>query len=414
MSGKEREVVHFSLGFGIFQNDDELTNGWIVSAAQAPYQGQIVEEVEDGVGGEAMEGEEVEVMEHQFSEGLHEEDNCPAGQCEMCQESSQHILSLEETNVLEMRQKVRIKQLCASHYSGLLKNYTSFQKFCSDPYKVHTKGIKTDLVVVSVDMYKKNPIFLPGQKVCRKCQTRLGKEEDASGEGGEGGGGGDVGAVEGVDEGGGGGGEGGQWGDLDDSQASASTTHSWSQEYQKVTSLEKVNHALSALDMSPIKRSHLTSGVGMAAKLSKICDGIKTELNVEELCPKTSDSTSLLESMKNQFNRALDRCEKYKILTSLPEDWTEYRISKEFGCSNTMARDALQLRSMYGPGSTPGLKAGHRIPHEVASKVIEFYTAQDVSREMPGKKDCITVREGRTKTIKQKRLLLSNLRPCQI
>ena len=272
-------------------------------------------------------------------------------------------------------------------------------------------------------MYKKNPIFLPGQKVCRKCQTRLSKEEDAScdgGEGGEGRGGGDVGAVEGGDESGVWGGDGGQWGDLDDiqasastthdSQASASTTHSWSQEYQKVTSLEKVNHALSALDMSPIKRSHLTSGVGMAAKLSKICDGIKTELNVEELCPKTSDASSLLESMKQQFNRALDRCEKYKILTSLPQDWTEYRISKEFGCSNTMARDALKLRSMYGPGSTPGLKAGHRIPHEVVSKVIEFYIAQDVNREMPGKKDCITVREGRTKTVKQKRLLLSNLR----
>ena len=62
-----------------------------------------------------------------------------------------------------------------------------FQKFCSDPYKLHTKKIKSDLVVVSVDIYKKNPIFLPGQKVCRKCQTRLSKEEDASGEGVEGG-----------------------------------------------------------------------------------------------------------------------------------------------------------------------------------------------------------------------------------
>ena len=64
------------------------------------------------------------------------------------------------------------------------------------------KKIKSDLVAVSVDMYKKNPIFLPGQKVCRKCQTRLSKEEDAScdgGEGGEGRGGGDVGAVEGGD-----------------------------------------------------------------------------------------------------------------------------------------------------------------------------------------------------------------------
>ena len=111
MSEKEREVVHFSLGFGIFQNDDELMNGWNVSAAQAPYQGQNVEEVEEGIDGEAVEGEGVEVMEQQFLEGLHEEDNHLAGQCEMCQEASQHILSLEETNVLEMREKVRIKQL---------------------------------------------------------------------------------------------------------------------------------------------------------------------------------------------------------------------------------------------------------------------------------------------------------------
>ena len=109
MSGEEREIVHFSLGFGIFQNDDELMNGWNVSAAQAPYQGQNVEEVEEGIDEEAVEGEGVEVMEQQFSEGLHEEDNHLAGQCEMCQEALQHILSLEETNVLELREKVRIK-----------------------------------------------------------------------------------------------------------------------------------------------------------------------------------------------------------------------------------------------------------------------------------------------------------------
>ena len=83
------------------------------TAAQAPYQGQNVEEVEEGIDEdeEAVEGEGVEVMEQQFLEGLHEEDNHLAGQCEMCQEASQHILSLEETNVLEMREKVRIKQL---------------------------------------------------------------------------------------------------------------------------------------------------------------------------------------------------------------------------------------------------------------------------------------------------------------
>ena len=176
MDGKRKEFVHFSLGFGIFQNDDDLTNGWNVSAAQAPYQGQNVE-VEVGGEGEVLEG-----MEQQFSVGLLEEDNQLAGQCEVCQEPSEHILSHEETNILEMRERVRINQLCASHYSSLLTNYKlqiTFQKICSDPYKVHTKKIRSDLVVVSLEMHKKNPIVLPGQKVCRKCQTRLGKEEEA-------------------------------------------------------------------------------------------------------------------------------------------------------------------------------------------------------------------------------------------
>ena len=117
MSGEEREIVHFSLGFGIFHNDDELTNGWNVSAAQAPYQGQNVEEVEEGADGE----------DQQFSEGLQ------AGQCEMCQEASQHNLSLEETNVLEMREKIRIKQLCASHYSGLVTKYSFFPNLLLRP-----------------------------------------------------------------------------------------------------------------------------------------------------------------------------------------------------------------------------------------------------------------------------------------
>ena len=155
MDGKRKEFVHFSLGFGIFQNDDDLTNGWNVSAAQAPYQGQNVE-VEVGGEGEVLEG-----MEQQFSVGLLEEDNQLAGQCEVCQEPSEHILSHEETNILEMRERVRINQLCASHYSSLLTNFKlqiTFQKICSDPYKVHTKKIRSDLVVVSLEMHKKNPV----------------------------------------------------------------------------------------------------------------------------------------------------------------------------------------------------------------------------------------------------------------
>ena len=427
MGDKEREIVHFSVGFGIFQNDDEVTDGWSVSETLHQHQGQNL----------CMEEEDELEQEVAFIEGSQELDKKPAGQChiEVCKDRSEHLLSPEESNILEIRERVRLGQLCTSHYSKLLTNYSAFQHACSNPYQVHTKKVKSDLVVISADMHKKNPIFIPGQKVCRKCRTRHTNEEDVSGAdgGGEGdegagggvdegaGGGGDEGAGGGVDEGAGGGGDdgaaggGGQWEGLEDSQRSAaSSVHIWSQEYEKDKRFEKVNEALSILDMSPVKKHQLRSRSEMNEKLSKICDSIKKQLCIEELCPKTPEAEALLQSMKAQFNRAVDRCEKYKILTSLPENWTEYQISREFGCSNTMARDALKLRSVHGPGSTPGLKAGHRIPNEVASKVIQFYTAMDVSREMPGKKDCITVREGRTKTVKQKRLLLSNLREAYI
>ena len=56
------------------------------------------------------------------------------------------------------------------------------------------------------------------------------------------------------------------------------------------------------------------------------------------------------------------------------------------------------------------MKEGHRLPEDVKQKVIEFYTAQDTSRELPGKKDCVTVRIGGVREVKQKRLLLLNLR----
>ena len=96
----------------------------------------------------------------------------------------------------------------------------------------------------------------------------------------KGGGGGDVGAVEGGDESG---------------EEKVGSGEIWTI-FKRVLRQLTAGHrnikksqalsALSALDISPIKRSHLTSGVGMAAKLSKICDGInKTELNVEELLP---------------------------------------------------------------------------------------------------------------------------------
>ena len=104
-----------------------------------------------------------------------------------------------------------------------------------------------------------------------------------------------------------------------------------------------------------------------------------------------TDGEGFTESLNMRYRSALDRNEKYKILTSVPAQWSAWKISKTFSCSYTMARDSVNLRRVFGPGGYPGLKKGHKIPTEVSQKVIEFYKAQDISRELPGQCDCLSV-----------------------
>ena len=46
----------------------------------------------------------------------------------------------------------------------------------------------------------------------------------------------------------------------------------------------------------------------------------------------------------------------------------------------------------------------------MTEKVIQFYKAQDISRELPGQRDCLSVRVGGVREVRQKRLLLLGLR----
>ena len=412
MDSGEKELVNFSLGWGFFQTEDESEekDGWSVSHTQESMKRHREEEelankrrkpenIEPG--GVPVQGECV---------GL-DEGVCPVkdgqvrgddhlGGCDLCEEPSSHFLGYEDSNILKIRDKVNVSQLCDSHHDKLVRKYTFFQKSCCDPHQLHKKQVKADLIVVTMDMYMNNPILLPGKKVCSRCATRCRRvhEEEHP----------DDQSDEQLGLGGDGGGDADDGGDVIEDQSQQSSIHEWSQEYQVSTGFEKVNRALSILNISPLKKSQLTNAKGMERKLDNIRDGIKEQLNLGEVDQNASDASELLESLKSQYDRAVNRCEKYKILTSLPDNWTEHKIAKAFGCSRNLARDALRLRSIYGQGSDPGLKAGHKIPNEVSTKVLEFYYAQDVTKQLPGKKDCILVREGGTKTFKQKRLLLAS------
>lgn len=65
---------------------------------------------------------------------------------------------------------------------------------------------------------------------------------------------------------------------------------------------------------------------------------------------------------------------------------------------------------VHGIFCTPKMKKGNPIPIDVEETVKRFYLEPDVSKELPGKKDCVSVKLGDSRVMKQKRLILGNLK----
>lgn len=92
------------------------------------------------------------------------------------------------------------------------------------------------------------------------------------------------------------------------------------------------------------------------------------------------------------FYQTSKRSEKITILTLLPQSWSLKKIEEEFGVSNYMARKVKDLVKEKGILSTPNPKPGKMITNVIAQLVVNFYSEDDVSRMMPGKKDFVTIR----------------------
>ena len=329
-----------------------------------------------------------------------------------------HELSEEESWLLEVRENMKVELLCDAHYQRSVSRYEFYDKYCSDPFNVHKKRSALRLSLISIEMYNHDHSLVPGKKLCMHCNARVQKEmeerlleqKEAGGVGGVGQGGGEGSGEEeereGDEEE-----EGGQMGGEGENYPNSQVSdHPWSQEFKEQSGFDKVNDALRILEVSPLKKKLLENKTGMAVKLNRVQHSIRQHLNLEPNHSTTEDDAGFIEALCTRYRTAADRNEKYKILTSVPSQWSAWRISKTFACSYTIAREALKLRQLFGPGSCPGLKEGHRIPSDVKQKVTEFYTAQDISRELPGRKDCVTVRTGGLREVKQKRLLLLSLR----
>ena len=151
----------------------------------------------------------------------------------------------------------------------------------------------------------------------------------------------------------------------------------------------------------------------VSRKIAKLLSVDETSLSVKirssknkERDEKARDLDCLISRMKEKLAKASSR-DKLQILTLVPESWCLRKAGKEFGVSKTTVFKARKLRDQKGIIALPEKCRRQKISNEIIQLVLEFYCNDEFSRQLPGKKDYVSV--GRNQHM-SKRLILCNLK----
>ena len=118
--------------------------------------------------------------------------------------------------------------------------------------------------------------------------------------------------------------------------------------------MEIVNETLSVLGQSTLKKRRLSTSQSYAAtKLRQIQRARREQLDAAGFSRSEEEGSSggdmeIIVCLKDKFNKSQLRSEKVTILTIFGTSWAIRRIMSEFGCSQTMACQAVQLAKESG------------------------------------------------------------------
>ena len=126
----------------------------------------------------------------------------------------------------------------------------------------------------------------------------------------------------------------------------------------------------------------------------------------QDMNQKANDLDKLVELMKEKL-KVSNKREKIQILTLTPESWSLRKTAKEFKVSKATARKARILREEKGILVVPQPVIEKRLSEKTVNSVLEFYQNDEYSRQLPGKKDCVSI--GKNVHV-SKRLILCNLK----
>lgn len=188
---------------------------------------------------------------------------------------------------------------------------------------------------------------------------------------------------------------------------------------EKSKAIEILNESLGVIDETPIKKIRLSEKKYPQTKLTKITEALGTQLfglsSEKSYDSKKLDYDSeIITRLKEKFFSTTDKSLKMQILTTLPESWTLKQIESEFKVTNFIARKAKKLMKDKGIMSAPDLKPGKALSPETANLVKNFYECDEISRQMPGKKDFVSIKVDGKAVHVQKFLILNTLRESYV
>ena len=165
----------------------------------------------------------------------------------------------------------------------------------------------------------------------------------------------------------------------------------------------KINEALEALDITEIPENKCQDEKYVNQKISEMCVNVRTKLEIGE--PEASLGEEVLQQLSNQFVH-MSKTDQYRILTSMPKDTSVKQIQKTFGVSEHTATRAKKIQEQNGILSSPNPKPGKRLSEECTEKATKFYEDDKISRQMAGRKDCVSDSvDGEKKNIQKRRIL---------
>ncbi|KAK3914359.1 Latrophilin Cirl [Frankliniella fusca] len=188
---------------------------------------------------------------------------------------------------------------------------------------------------------------------------------------------------------------------------------------RKSEAIQELNSMLNVFDSSPLNKRKLQQINYGKEKIRKVEETLKDKL-VAAGAPTFPENfehdafTKTLSALKEKFKASNTLKEKIGVLSIALISLSQRQVLSEFeelGATLYMIKQTGKLVKDQGILPNPAPKKGKRLSQETVDNILKFYEDdQYSSKQMPGKKDYISVRVGDRKILVQKRLITCTLK----